>query len=94
MEIDEFKEMILKHAHALSVRISEAIPPLNELTMPIVVFVLQNYATAIKNDPDFDNELYAILKASLRGTVFRADKDNPESMAILEEIRAGRKNYE
>lgn len=94
MEIDEFKEMILKHAQALSVRISEAIPPLNELTMPIVVFVLQNYATGIKNDPDFDNELYTILKKSLQYTTFRADTDNPESMAILEEIRAGRKNYE
>ena len=70
------------------------IQSLNEVTLPIVVIILQCYAKAIKIPPKFYNMLYTLLKASLQGTVLRADMDNLEYVVIFEEIRSGRKNYE
>lgn len=80
-------EKLKNHIQDVSGRISEAIQPLNETTLPIVVLVLEGYAKVIKNDPDFNNALYWLLKQGTSSVAVKADCDNPESLAAFEQIK-------
>lgn len=85
--MENIGEKLKNHMQDVSGRISEAIQPLNEITLPIVVFVLEGYANAIKNDPDFNNALYWLLKQSTSSTTVKVDCNNPEAVAAFEQIK-------
>ncbi|MED9903543.1 MAG: hypothetical protein UFG06_05100 [Lachnospiraceae bacterium] len=85
--MENIGEKLKNHMQDVSGRISEAIRPLNETTLPIVVLVLEDYANVIKNDPDFNNALYWLLKQSTGSVAVKAYCNNPESMAAFEQIK-------
>ncbi len=90
--MDSILSQIENDMQEISIRISEAVKPLNAYTMPLVVLSLENYALAMKNDAHFDKEAYELIKKISGSVMVRVDCKDPEAMSMYNHILKEKKS--
>lgn len=58
-------EALLNIIQATSIRIGNALTPLNPITMPGFAVVLEDYTEELKAHPEFDTEFYHVLRTDM-----------------------------
>lgn len=84
--LNDIKKSLMIAAQELSTKVSNAISPIDTVSMALSAVVLENYVHVLKNVPEFDDELYAILKRTLRPIVFKCDAADPDAVEFVKTL--------
>lgn len=83
---DNLRMQLLDTMQDISARVSDAISPVDTVSMPLSAIVLENYVRTLKGHPEFDNELYTALKPILQYVVFVCDANDPDAAVAVKDL--------